>query len=98
MFLTDEQNAILNGEKGETLAKVMKTFAFSLFNAATLLFAKTVECEVHDGYIFVKPSATALEYLEGIQADETVTLTIWLVEEPDVKVTLTRIINVYLPN
>ncbi len=25
MYLTDEQNALLNGEKGETLAKVMKT-------------------------------------------------------------------------
>ena len=25
MFLTDEQQAILNGSKGETLAKVMKT-------------------------------------------------------------------------
>jgi len=25
MFLTDEQQAILNGEKGETMAKVMKT-------------------------------------------------------------------------
>ena len=25
MFLTDEQQAILNGEKGETLAKVWKT-------------------------------------------------------------------------
>ena len=25
MFLTDEQQAILNGSKGETMAKVMKT-------------------------------------------------------------------------
>ena len=25
MFLTDEQQAVLNGEKGETMAKVMKT-------------------------------------------------------------------------
>ena len=25
MFLTDEQSAILNGSKGETMAKVMKT-------------------------------------------------------------------------
>ena len=25
MFLTDEQQAVLNGSKGETMAKVMKT-------------------------------------------------------------------------
>ena len=29
MFLTDEQQAILNGSKGETMAKVMKTLVMN---------------------------------------------------------------------
>ena len=39
MFLNDEQKAILNGEKGETLAKVMKTLVMygEAFNAEKLI-------------------------------------------------------------
>ena len=39
MFLNDEQKAILNGEKGETLAKVMKTLVMygEAFNAEKLV-------------------------------------------------------------
>ena len=39
MFLNEEQKAILNGEKGETLAKVMKTLVMygEAFNAEKLV-------------------------------------------------------------
>ena len=39
MYLTDEQQAILNGEQGETLAKVMKTLVQygELFGATKLV-------------------------------------------------------------
>ncbi len=39
MFLTDEQQAILNGEKGETLSKVMQTVVRygELFGATKLV-------------------------------------------------------------
>ncbi len=95
---THGPTAVAIGQSEEVYFNILppnKEFAYEITLSEN---GKYVECEVHDGYIFVKPSATALEYLEGIQADETVTLTIWLVEEPNVRVTLTRIINVYLPN
>ena len=95
---THGSTAVAIGQSEEVYFNILppnKEFAYQITLSEN---GKYVECEVHDGYIFVKPSATALVYLEGIQADETVTLTIWLVEEPDVKVTLTRTINVYLQN
>lgn len=59
---------------------------------------KYISCELKDGYLFVTSSETALDYLVGDYAFEEVTLTIWLTEEPNEKVTLTRDINIHLPS
>ena len=94
---TTGATAVAIGQSEEVYFNILppnKEFAYEITLSEG---GKYVECEVHDGYLLVKPSAEALDYLEGEHLVETVTLTIWLVEAPEVKVTLTRNINVHLP-
>ena len=58
---------------------------------------KYIDCIFNDGYLLVKASATAAGNIDenvGFGAEE-ITLTLWLKSNPNEKVTLTKIVNVY---
>ncbi len=57
---------------------------------------KFISCEVKDGYLLVKAAEDAVENLNELgYGAETITFTVWLKTNPEEKITLTKVVNVY---